>query len=67
MVQPWAPRTHNNQMLEGGIKYAVTDPVLREAKQRAWNKAPLWPIGLGLGLVAVGLGYAVRLNRKRNA
>ncbi|MGV3532576.1 MAG: ABC transporter substrate-binding protein, partial [Chthoniobacteraceae bacterium] len=67
MVQPWAPRTHNNQMLEGGIKYAITDPKLREAKQRAWNNPPEWPIFLGVGVVLAGLGYAVRLNKKRNA
>jgi ABC-type transport system substrate-binding protein len=67
MVQPWAPRTHNNQMLEGGIKYAITDPVLRDAKQRAWNNPPEWPIFVGLGVVIAGLGYAVRLNQKRNA
>lgn len=67
LVQPWAPRTQNNQMLEGGIKYAVTDPVLRDVKQREWNRTPKWPVVVGLGIVVVGLGYAVRLNRKRNA
>ena len=66
LVQPWAPRLQSNQLLEGGLKYAVTDPVLRDAKQHDWNRPPKWPVALALGIVVAGLGYAVRLNQKRN-
>jgi ABC-type transport system substrate-binding protein len=38
LVQPWAPRTHNNMMLEGGIKYLWLDPALREKKRAEWNR-----------------------------
>jgi ABC-type transport system substrate-binding protein len=38
LVQPWAPRTHNNMMIEGGLKYLWVDPVLREQKRRDWNR-----------------------------
>jgi hypothetical protein len=54
-------------MMEGGIKYAVTDPVLRDAKQREWNDPPAWPIVVALLGVVSALGYAIRLNQKRNA
>ena len=65
-VQPWAPRTHNNLMLEGGVKYAVLDAPLRERKRAEWNRKPLWPLAILAGMVAAGTGYAVRINRRRN-
>jgi ABC-type transport system substrate-binding protein len=64
--QPWAPATHFNVMLEGGVKYRDVDPVLRAQKQHEWNPVPKWPIALALGLVVAGLGYGFALNRKRN-
>ncbi|HEX8294730.1 MAG TPA: ABC transporter substrate-binding protein [Chthoniobacteraceae bacterium] len=65
-VQPWAPRTHNNLMLEGGVKYAVVDAELRARKRIEWNRKPLWPIALLVGLLLGGAAYAIRLNRRRN-
>jgi oligopeptide transport system substrate-binding protein len=67
VVQPWARRTHNNLMLEGGIKYLTLDPVLRDRLRSEWNRKPLWPIGLGGALLLVGIAYAVQVNRRRNA
>lgn len=65
-VQPWAPRTHDNLMLEGGMKYLTADPVLREKKRREWNEKPLWPLAL-LGVLFIGgAGYAWRWNRRVN-
>ncbi len=66
VVQPWAPRTNSNEMLEGGYKYTVTEPVLREQKRREWNQKPLWPLAVGLlGVIAAG-AYGVRWNQRRN-
>jgi oligopeptide transport system substrate-binding protein len=66
IVQPWAPRTHANVMLEGGLKFAVLDPTLREQKRREWNRKPYWPLGLA-GVCFIGLvAYGVRWNRQRN-
>jgi len=67
VVQPWARRTQGNPMLEGGIKYGVVDPALREQKRAEWNRRPLWPIFVLLAAVAAGLVYAVLWNRRMNA
>ena len=66
-LPPWAPRTHHNMMLEGGNKYLVVDPALRAQKQREWNRQPVWPAFVTLGLFCGGLVYAVRWNRRQNA
>ena len=67
VVQPWARRTHNNLMLEGGVKYLVLDPVMRDRLRKEWNPRPLWPAGIAAGLLVAGIVYAVRVNRRRNA
>ncbi len=66
-VQPWARRTHNNQMLEGGLKYLPIDPVLRAQKRREWNEKPLWPLAVLAGLVLGGVAYAISWNRRAHA
>ena len=38
LVLPWAPRTHNNMMLEGGLKYQWVNPALREKLRAEWNR-----------------------------
>ncbi len=65
--QPWAPLTHSNMLLEGGLKYASVDPVLRKQKQREWNPIAKWPAPAALLVVAGVVGCAIQLNRKRNA
>jgi len=67
VVQPWARRTHNNLMLEGGVKYLVVDPKMREELRGQWNRKPVWPLGIIGGLLIGGTIYAVRWNRRRNA
>jgi hypothetical protein len=53
-------------MLEAGLKYAITDPALRDKKRREWNPQPMWPIAVALlGVIALA-GYGVRWNRRRN-
>lgn len=64
--QPWAPATHFNVMLEGGMKFRPVDPVMRAQKQREWNPVPKWPIAVALGVIVAGLGLGVAVNRKRN-
>lgn len=67
IVQPWARRTHSNSLLEGGLKYAVADPVMRAEKRKEWNQRPVWPIFLAVGLLVGGVVYAVNWNRRQNA
>lgn len=64
--QPWAPRTHSNQMLEGGIKYLVIDSELREQKRKEWNRKPIWPVFLSLACLAGLVGYGISWSKKRN-
>ena len=66
-VQPWAPRTHNNLMLEGGLRFLTVDPVLREKLRAEWNRRPLWPLALLGALIVAAIGYAVHWNRRMNA
>jgi len=66
LVQPWSPLTHMNLLLEGGLAYLPVDPQMRETRRRQWNPVPKWPPFLAAGLVAVGIVYGVRLNRRRN-
>lgn len=67
VVQPWSPRTQDNAMLEGGVRFAYVDPVMREEKQKEWNRKPMWPLAVLGGLVALGAVSAIRINRRRNA
>jgi ABC-type transport system substrate-binding protein len=66
VVQPWAPRTHHNTMLEGGVKYWPIDIEMRAQKQQEWNPRPKWPIAALGGVLAIGAIYGVQINRKRN-
>jgi ABC-type transport system substrate-binding protein len=66
VAQPWAPVTHNNMLLEGGLCYLPVDAEMRARCQREWNPVAKWPPFVAAGLVAVGLVYGIRLNRRRN-
>lgn len=61
--QPWAPRIQSNPMLEGGLKYAVLDPQMRETLRAEWNRRPLWPLGALMALVGLAIA-GVRFKRK---
>ena len=67
VTPPWGRWTHNHPMLEGSFnKYHYVDPVLRTRLRREWNRPVLWP-ALALGaLIAAGLAYAIRWNRRQN-
>ncbi len=66
VVQPFAPRTHNNLMLEGGIKYSWIDYELRERNRREWNPRARWPVAVAVLGVFGALGFGLFLNRRRN-
>lgn len=64
LSQPWAPRVTSNPMLEGGLKYAVVDSELRDAKRREWNRPVWWPaVALG-ALVFASVAAVFKLNRR---
>ena len=67
VTPPWGKWTHNHPMLEGSFnKYHYVDPVLRARLRREWNRPVLWPL-IALGaLIAGGLAYAIRWNRRKN-
>jgi hypothetical protein len=67
LYPPWAPPTHVNMMWEGGLKFVVLDPVLREQKREEWNAPLLWPLWIIGAVAAAAIGYAIQLNRNRNA
>lgn len=57
----WVANTKPHGISKTLLKYYAVDPVLREEKQRAWNKPVLWPLlllGAVLTLFLV-LGYGV--------
>ena len=64
LVQPWAPRTHDNTQIEGGVKYMPLDPVLRAKCREEWNRPRYWPLWAGLGVIALGIAYAVQRSRR---
>jgi oligopeptide transport system substrate-binding protein len=67
VIQPWAKRSHQNHLLEGGIKFQTVDHELRERVRGGWNRRPLWPIAIFLGVAVTALFYAFRWNRRHNA
>ena len=67
VIQPWGRRSHQNHLLEGGLKYQVIDAALREKVRGDWNKKPWWPVLLLVGAIAGAAVYATRWNRKHNA
>ncbi len=66
LVQPWAPRTHDNTQLEGGVKFLPLDPVLRAQCIVQWNRPRYWPLWAGIGVIVLGAGYAIRRSRRAN-
>jgi ABC-type oligopeptide transport system substrate-binding subunit len=65
--QAWARRTSSNMLLEGALKYQQVDTVLRQKDRREWNQAPVWPLAFLAIIIAGAIGYAVHINRQRNA
>ncbi|MEY5024934.1 MAG: hypothetical protein RLZZ244_462 [Verrucomicrobiota bacterium] len=64
LSQPWAPFVQENPMLEGGMKYALVDPELRERLRERWNVKPVWPVFVLLGALVAGGVLGFRSYRK---
>ena len=64
LIQPWAPRTHANVQMEGGLKYLPLDPVLRAQRIAEWNRPRLWPLWALGGAAVLAGAYAVRRARR---
>ncbi len=65
--QPWAPVIQKNTLIQGGgIKYTTVNPEVRAQKRREWNPISRWPAALAAGVVAIGVVYGVRVNRRKN-
>lgn len=67
VVQPWAQRTHQNHMLEGGLKYTAIDAELRESVRGGWNRKPMWPLFVLGGAFAAIFAYGLSWSRRQNA
>ncbi len=64
--QPWLPRVTSNSMASNGFKYLQIDSALRARLRAEWNRKPLWPIWVVLGLAVLAGGYTFRRIRNRN-
>lgn len=64
LIQPWAPRSHANVQMEGGLKYQPLDPVLRAKCIKEWNRPRLWPLWALGGAAVLAVAYAVRRARR---
>jgi ABC-type transport system substrate-binding protein len=67
LVPPWAPPNHLNLLLEGGLRYVWSDPVLRAKLRREWNPMAKWPFVVVPGFMALAVAWAVQINRRRVA
>jgi ABC-type transport system substrate-binding protein len=61
----WMLNQKPNQMARNGLKYQRLDPKLRDQKRAHWNQPVLWPLVLGLFLLAAIIGPAVVAYRRR--
>jgi ABC-type transport system substrate-binding protein len=65
LYHTWMFNQKPNQMARNGLKYHRLDPQLRDQKRREWNPPVLWPLALGLVLLAGMIIPAVVVFRRR--
>ena len=65
LYHAWYGNVKPNKLSHNNIKYFRIDAGLREQKRREWNEPVLWPIVLGLIVLAVGVAPAVVVYRRR--
>jgi oligopeptide transport system substrate-binding protein len=65
LAHQWVYNRKPNKMANNGVKYQRIDPALREMLREKWNDPVLWPMGVGLLVVALCLIPAVRVYRRR--
>jgi oligopeptide transport system substrate-binding protein len=61
----WLHNAHPNQMANNTLKYRRVEPALRERLRREWNPPILWPLWLGVGVLALLILPAWWLVRRR--
>jgi hypothetical protein len=65
LYHAWYDNVKPNRLSNNNIKYFRIDTGLREQKRREWNKPVLWPVLLGLTLLAAILIPATILYRRK--
>jgi ABC-type transport system substrate-binding protein len=65
LAHAWLKNLKPNQMARNGLKFYRLNTVVREADRAAWNRPDLWPIGLGLLVLAAAAVPAVVAFRRR--
>jgi ABC-type transport system substrate-binding protein len=61
----WVGNLKPNEMADNVYKYLRVDPALRAARRAEWNRPVLWPLALGLALLAASAVPAVLSYRRR--
>ena len=65
LYHQWLHNTKPNGMLQSSLKYLRLDADLRAEKRREWNGPVIWPVGLGLLLLALALAPGLWIYRRR--
>ncbi|MCC7548168.1 MAG: ABC transporter substrate-binding protein [Burkholderiales bacterium] len=65
LAHQWVSNRKPNKLANNTLKYQRVDPALRERLRREWNQPVLWPLGLGLLVLAAAIAPAVRTWRRR--
>jgi ABC-type transport system substrate-binding protein len=65
LAHQWMYNRKPNKMANNGLKYQRLDPMLRDRMREEWNRPVLWPIALGLALLAGTLLPALSVYRRR--
>jgi oligopeptide transport system substrate-binding protein len=61
----WLANVKPNDMARNSLKYLRLDPARRAALRREWNRPVLWPLALGLALLAAAAAPAIIGYRRR--
>jgi peptide/nickel transport system substrate-binding protein len=61
----WLANVKPNDMARNSLKYLRLDPARRAALRREWNRPVLWPLALGLALLAAAAVPAIVGYRRR--
>ena len=66
LYHAWYGNVKPNKLSHNNIKYFRINAALREQQRREWNDPVLWPVALGLMVLAVSLIPAMVVYRRRN-
>ena len=65
LYHAWYHNVKPNKIANNTLKYQRIDPALREVRRREWNQPVLWPIALGMLVLALFTLPALRSWRRR--